>query len=141
MTTVMDEMYRQRVTVDEITPKKVREVLKQLRLRKAYEHVAQITSRLTGKKPLRIPPEAEEMCRLMFIAVQPAFDKHCPKDRKNFLSYNYTLFKFFQLLGYEQFLDSFSLLKGADKLARQDQIFKLICQELNWEWIETLPPK
>ena len=42
-------------------------------LRKAYEHVAQITSRLTGAKPMRIPAEAEEMCRLMFIAVQPVF--------------------------------------------------------------------
>jgi len=84
---VMEELHRQRVTdLNEITHKKVREVLKSLKMRKAYEHVAQITSKLTGKKPMRIPAEAEEMCRLMFIAVQPAFEKHCPKDRKNFLS-------------------------------------------------------
>ena len=40
----------------------------------------------------------------------PHFEKHCPKDRKNFLSYSYCLFKFFQLLGYDEFLDSFTLL-------------------------------
>ena len=132
---VMQELHRQRIhDVKEITPKKVREVLKTLKLRKAYEHVAQITSRLTGAKPLRVPPEAEEMCRLMFIAVQPAFEKHCPKDRKNFLSYSYCLFKFFQLLGYDEFLDSFTLLKGRDKLARQDEIFKKICEELDWDF-------
>ena len=136
---VMKELHRQRVhDVQDITPKKVREVLKILKLRKAYEHVAQITSKLTGSRPLRVPPEAEEMCRLMFIAVQPAFEKHCPKDRKNFLSYSYCLFKFFQLLGYDEFLDSFTLLKGRDKLARQDEIFKKICEELDWDFVPSV---
>lgn len=136
---VMAELKRQRIhDLSLITPKKVREVLKVLKLRKAYEHVAQITSRLTGVRPMRIPPEAEEMCRLMFIAVQPAFDRHCPKDRKNFLSYSYCLYKFFQLLGYEQFLDSFTLLKGRDKLARQDEIFKKICADLDWEFVPSI---
>lgn len=139
MDAVMQELYRQRVMhTRDITPKRVREVLKTLKLRKAYEHVAQITSRLTGSKPLRVPPEAEEMCRLMFIAVQPAFEKHCPKDRKNFLSYSYCLFKFFQLLGYDEFLDSFTLLKGRDKLLRQDEIFKKICEELDWEFLPSV---
>lgn len=85
---IMTELYNQRVETKDITAKKVREVLKTLKLRKAYEHVAQITSKLTGSTPLLLPPEAEEKCRLMFIAVQPAFEKHCPKDRKNFLSYS-----------------------------------------------------
>ena len=136
---VMHELYKQRIEDPElITPKKVRELLKVLKLRKAYEHVAQITCRLTGKKPLRVPHEVEDMCRLMFIAVQPAFEKHCPKDRKNFLSYSYCLYKFFQLLGYDEFLDSFTLLKGRDKLARQDEIFKLICTELDWEYLPSI---
>jgi hypothetical protein len=138
---VMAELFKQRVTsVSDITQKKVRDVLKTLRLRKAYEHVAQITSRLTGVPPIRVPQEVEETCRMMFISVQPAFEKHCPKDRKNFLSYSYCLYKFFQLLGYDQFLDSFSLLKGKDKLQKQDDIFKLICKELNWEFLPSLVP-
>lgn len=138
MQNIMEELYKQRITTNEqITQKKVREVLKTLKLRKAYEHVAQITCRLTGVKPMRIPPEAEETCRLMFIAVQPAFEKHCPKDRKNFLSYSYCIYKFFQLLGYDQFLESFSLLKGRDKLTKQDEIFKKICEELDWEFVKS----
>ena len=116
---------------------KLEKLLAILKLRKSYEHVAQITCRLTGVRPLRIPAEEEEKCRLMFIAVQPAFEKHCPSDRKNFLSYSYCLYKFFQLLGYEEFLDSFSLLKGRDKLAKQDEIFKKICEELDWEFVKS----
>lgn len=136
---VMQELYKQRIhDISLITPKKVRELLKILKLRKAYEHVAQITCKLTGKRALRVPPDVEEMCRLMFIAVQAPFEKHCPKDRKNFLSYSYCLFKFFQLLGYDEFLESFSLLKGRDKLARQDEIFKKICSELEWEFVPSV---
>lgn len=136
---VMRELQRQRiVNVKDINAKKVREVLKTLKLRKAYEHVAQITARLTGINPPRVPSEIEEQCRLMFIAVQPVFEKHCPQDRKNFLSYSYCLYKFFELLGYEHFLDSFTLLKGRDKLAKQDEIFKKICADLSWEFVPSV---
>lgn len=136
---VMAELYANRVRdVSDITAKRVRDVLKSLRLRKTYDHVAQITSKITGREALKMPPEAEEMCRLMFIAVQPAFEKHCPKDRKNFLSYAYCLYKFFQLLGYDDLLDSFSLLKGRDKLIKQDQIFEKICGELGWEYMPSV---
>ena len=136
---VMEELHMRRVTATaDITPKLVRDILRTLKLRKTYDHVAQITSKITGKRALTIPAEAEEMCRLMFIAVQPIFDKVCPKDRKNFLSYAYILYKFFQLLGYDELLDSFSLLKGRDKLQRQDDIFKLICEDLDWEFIASI---
>ena len=92
MQLIMRELFKQRVQrPEDITQKRVREVLKVLKMRRAYEHVALITSKLTGRHPLRLSAEAEEMCRLMFIAVQPAFEKHCPKDRKNFLSYSYCL--------------------------------------------------
>ena len=136
---VMQELYRQRVTkLDDITPRRVRDTLKTLKLRKSYEHVAQITSRLTGRRAPRMSPETEDTCRLMFIAVQPVFEKHCPKDRKNFLSYSYCLYKFFQILGCDEFLDSFSLLKGRDKLFRQDEIFKKICVDLDWVFYPSL---
>ena len=84
----MNELFIKRYKkASEVTPRVVRDVLRTLKFRKTYEHVAQITSKITGENALKIPPEAEEMCRLMFIAVQPVFDKVCPKDRKNFLSY------------------------------------------------------
>jgi ribosomal protein S27AE len=135
---VMAELHSRRVQLVDVTTQRVREALKSLRLRKTYEHVAQITMRITGACPPRLTPDMEEMCRLCFIAVQPAFEKHCPAGRKNFLSYSYVLFKIFQLLGYDESLESFSLLKGRDKLAKQDQIFKKICEELDWEFVPSV---
>ena len=135
---VMQELHNQRVELKDITNTKIRDVLKSLKLRKTYEHVAQIKMRITGTQPPRMTSDMEELCRLCFIAVQPAFEKHCPPDRKNFLSYSYCLYKFFQLLGFDEFLDSFCLLKGRDKLIKQDEIFKKICEELDWDYIPSI---
>ena len=71
----------------------------------------------------------------MFDAIQGPFKKHCPPDRKNFLSYSYCLHKFCELLGYDNFLQYFMLLKGVEKLRKQDAIFSNICEELDWQFI------
>ncbi len=72
--------------------------------------------------------------------IQVPFEKHCPKNRKNFLSYSYTLFKMAQVIGEDHMLTTFylPLLKSRDKLAVQDTIWKGICKELNWEFIPTV---
>ena len=136
---VMAELVKERVTdPSEVTHRRVRSVLKTLKLRKYYEHTSQLTSLISGSPPPRMTPHQEEMCRLMFYAIQRPFEKHCPEDRKNFLSYSYCLYKFTELLGYTEFMPYFSLLKGRDKLAKQDLIFSKICAELDWEFISSV---
>ena len=135
MQKVMEELYKQRITdVKEITQKKLREALKTLRLRKCYDHVCQITSRISGKRPIRISTETEETLKRMFMKMQPVFEKHAPKSRKNFLSYSYVLYRCFQILGLHHMLDGLCLLKGKEKLALQDEVFIKICNDLGWEF-------
>ena len=121
----------------EITHLKVRELLKKLGLNKYYEHAPYITTILNGVKPPTMPQALEDRLRLMFGQIQKPFEKHCPEDRKNFLSYSFVLYKFCELLGEDEYLPCFPLLKSKDKLYRQDQIWKLICNELKWEFIAT----
>jgi hypothetical protein len=72
----------------------------------------------------------------MFKAVNRLWAKYKPEERKNFLSYNYCLYKFCELLGLPH-KSLFKLLKGDKKLEKQDEIFKKICEdsELDWEFI------
>lgn len=131
---VMMELYRQRVTdVEAITTQRVREILKTMRLRKCYEHCAQIVSRITGRPPPRLPPEAAELCRLMFTAVIGPFQKHCPPERKNMLSYSFVLSKFLYILGYDDLCNTLTMLKGKDKIAKMDVVWRKICEDLDWE--------
>ena len=77
----------------------------------------------------------------MFDEVQIPFEKYrkniCP-DRVNFLNYNYTFHKMLQLLGRDEFLDYFDLLKSRDKLYEHDLIWKGICTDLKWEFIASI---
>jgi hypothetical protein len=66
-------------------------------------------SKLTGLDIPHLDPEVEERIRVMFKLVQPAFLKHAPKSRKNFLSYNYVLGKFVQLLERDEYSPLFRL--------------------------------
>jgi hypothetical protein len=116
----------------------VRALLKKLRLNKYYEHVPYIANSLNGVQPPKMPQVLEERLRIMFKEIQDPFDKHCPEERKNFLSYSYVLYKFCELLGEDAFLQCFPLLKSKEKLYQQDLIWKLICKELKWEFIPTI---
>lgn len=126
-------------TTDDITQKRVRDSLRHLRLRKAYDHVAQITARLSGRKPTRISAHVEDQLRNMFLKMQPAFQRHAPKCRTNFISYSYVLYRCFQILGLRDMLDGLTLLKGRDKLEANDAIFRKMCIDLDWPLFD-LPP-
>jgi hypothetical protein len=121
-----------------ITYNKMREILKRLRINKYYEHINYIINRINGIPTPQFSPELEEKLCNMFRDIQAPFLKHCPKDRKNFLSYSYVLYKFFQILGLNEYLKFFPLLKSREKLYAQDQIWKKICEELNYTVIPSL---
>ena len=129
---VMAELHAQRVKREDITQLRVRAILRKLKLRKAYDHVNQVTTRITGVRGPRISTDMEEKTRQMFSRMLPAFEKYCPKNRKNFLSYNYVLFRCFHILGLKHMLSGFTLLKGREKLLTADEIFEKIANELGW---------
>jgi hypothetical protein len=134
---LQNEIKKQKIQKDLITHSKVRECLKKCKLNKFYEHVPYITSILNNKKPPSMPLELEETLRNMFYKIQKPFHDNCPSERKNFLSYSYILYKFCELLSEDKYLECFPLLKSKEKLYKQDQIWKLICKDLKWEFIET----
>jgi len=134
-----NEFKKSRISnMSQITTKKVKEYLKKLNYNKYYEHTTHITNLLNGIKPPTMTPILEEKLRNMFRQIQIPFDTHKPKDRSNFLSYSYCLYKFCELLGEDEFKQQFPLLKSREKLYQQDCIWKNICMELKWEFIKTI---
>jgi hypothetical protein len=124
--------------LEDITHAKIRGLLKKLKLNKYYEHVPYITNILNGINAPNMPQELEERLRIMFKDIQGPFEKNCPPERKNFLSYSYVLYKFCELLGEDEYLQYFPLLKSKEKLYNQDVLFRKICEELKWEFIPTI---
>lgn len=136
---LLNEIKKERITDKKIiTYDKVKDYLKKLKLNKYYEHIPNIIHRLTGNRQLIISQELENKLVRMFDEVQKPFENNCPKNRKNFLSYSYTLYKFFQILEMEEYLVYFPLLKSREKLFEQEVIWKNICKELNWKFIRCI---
>ena len=136
---VMQKLHSNRITdPNKITNVMVRQALKELKLRRYYENVTLISCLLSGKRPPRLSPEQETQLKLMFMSIQRPFDRNCPPTRKNFLSYSYTCYKFCELIGLDEFMVNFSLLKGRDKLHKQDCIWKKITEELDWQYIPSV---
>lgn len=136
---ILLEIKKQRITnMANLSVEKVREILKKLNINKYYEHAPHIKHKLNGLPIQHLEPELEDKLRAMFKMIQQPFLKHMPSNRKNFLSYSYVLHKLIQLLEKDEYLPNFSLLKSREKLHHQDQIWKKICEELNWQFIRSI---
>jgi hypothetical protein len=134
-----NEFKKQKIKdLSEITHEKVKTLLKKLDKSKYYEHVPYITTILNGIQPPTMPQALEDKLRLMFFQIQKPFEKHKPPNRKNFLSYSYVLYKMCELLGEDDYLKCFPLLKSTEKLYVQDKIWRKICEELEWEFYKTI---
>jgi predicted RNA-binding Zn-ribbon protein involved in translation (DUF1610 family) len=136
---IVAELKKQRITdFKNLKYRQMREVLRKLKLNRQYDHIPFIISRLNGSIAPVMSRETEEKLRHMFKEIQPSFQKHCPKNRRNFLSYSYVLYKFCELLGLDEFLASFPLLKNRDKLYQQSKVWQNICEEMAWEFIRSV---
>lgn len=136
---IVSELKKQRITdFKNLKYKQMREVLRKLKLNRQYDHIPFIISRLNGSIAPVMSRETEEKLRHMFKEIQPSFQKHCPKNRRNFLSYSYVLYKFCELLELDEFLASFPLLKNRDKLYQQSKVWEQICNDMQWQYIPTI---
>lgn len=125
-------------SIDDITTLTVRQALKAKAFKDHYDFEMYIWCCITGKPAPTLGPTKENYCRQMFMRIQAPYAKwkaRIDPTRINFLSYGYVLYKFFQLLKWTEYLPYFSLLKGRDKLEKQEAIWKGICKDVEWPFI------
>ena len=134
---IKNQIKKERITTSCISNAKAKEILKKLGYNKYYEHIPFIKD-IIGIKPPVMTPELEDTLCNLFMDIQSPYAKYCPDDRVNFLNYYYTVYKLCELLGQNQFLPFFPMLKDREKRIEQDNIWKKICNELDWEFIPTI---
>jgi hypothetical protein len=133
---IKQQIKKERIEISQFTDKKAKEIMKKLGFNKYYEHIPFIKDKLGIKPPVMTPDLEDRLCNL-FMEIQGPYAKFCPDDRVNFLNYYYTVYKLCELLGRREFLPFFPMLKDREKRIEQDQIWKQICIELDWEFIAT----
>jgi len=131
------QIKKERITVKDLSNKKAKDILRKLGYNKYYEHIPFIKDKLGIKPPIMSPELEDKLCSL-FMDIQRPYAQHCPDDRVNFLNYYYVLYKICELLGENEFLPFFPMLKDPVKRIEQDEIWKKICAELRWEYVPTI---
>jgi ribosomal protein L37AE/L43A len=138
---VLDNIKRQikkdRIDLSQLTNDKMKGILKKLGYNKYYEHITYIKSQLGIKPPIMTEELEEKLCN-MFDEIQTPYSKYCPADRVNFLNYYGVLYKMCELLGEDDYLEHFYMLKDRVKRMEQDEIWKKICHDLKWEFIPSV---
>jgi hypothetical protein len=134
---IKEQIKKERITLKHMTNKKAKDILKKLGYNKYYEHIPFIKDKLGIKPPIMSPELEDRLCNL-FMEIQKPYAKHCPDDRVNFLNYYYVLYKMCELLDEKTFLPFFPMLKDPVKRIEQDEIWKKICKELQWEFVPTI---
>jgi hypothetical protein len=134
---IQQQIKKERIGLKQLTHHKTKEILKKLGFNKYYEHIAFIKNKL-GINPPVFSPELEDTLCNLFMEIQAPYAKTCPDYRINFLNYYYVLFKFCELLEESQYLHDIPLLKDREKLIEQDETWKRMCVELDWEFIPTV---
>lgn len=125
---------------EEVTYWRVRQYLQELGYSHFFENIMKIISILTKVPPLTFSVEQREILISRFLLIQQAFEKH-KGQRKNFLSYSYVMFKFCEMLGYDEFLPFLPLLKAPQNQIAADRIWREICKECDYTFIPTDPAK
>jgi len=134
---IKNQIKKERISIESITNKKAKDILKKLGYNKFYEHIPFIKDKLGIKPPVMSPELEDKLCNL-FMEIQRPYAIHCPEGRVNFLNYYYVLYKLCELLDETTFLEFFPMLKDPVKRIEQDEIWKKICKELNWEYRPTI---
>tara|TARA_B110001469_G_scaffold127517_1_gene148756 strand:+ start:2390 stop:3463 length:1074 start_codon:yes stop_codon:yes gene_type:complete len=134
---IRSQITKERINLVTLTNTRTKSILKKLGLNKYYEHIPFIKDRLGIKPPIMTQDLEEKLCSL-FLEIQRPYSRCCPDHRVNFLNYYYTIYKLCEMLGQNQFLAYFPMLKDREKRIEQDEIWKKICKELEWRFIATI---
>ena len=134
---IKQQIKKERISLDELTNAKSKDILKKLGYNKYYEHIPFIKDKLGIKPPVMSQELETKLCNL-FMEIEKQYSKYCPNNRVNFLNYYYVLFKLCEILKEKKFLPYFPMLKDQTKRIEQDVIWKKICKELKWTFYPTI---
>lgn len=132
------QIKKERIELSELSYQRTKNILKNLGYNKYYEHIAYIKNKLGIKPPIMEQKLEKTLCNL-FSEIQNPYSKYCPNERTNFLNYYYTVFKLCELLNQTEYLPLLKQAMIGDRIKRieQDNIWKKICEEMDWEFIPT----
>jgi hypothetical protein len=129
----------ERKNIHNINAKTLKIILKELNMNKYYDHIQFVINILNGNTDCSkiISENILSQIKNMFQQIHNTFLIIKPKDRHNFMNYPYIIFKIFELLELDYFLENIPKLQR-NSLKKLDKFWKDICNQLNWEFYPSI---
>lgn len=87
-------------------------------------------------KDMKVPKKIKTMMKIMLNEIIEVYNKVKPKNRKNFLNYDYCSIQFLKILNEKRYICKFLQFNSASNINKHNIIFEQICKEKQWnEWI------
>jgi hypothetical protein len=145
---VSDAVFREarRLRYHTLDTRTVHKLLKRLHLSEYYECDVQLAVHFNNVPAVTFSEDEIQTFESMFLEAEPLFNA-CPmriKNRTNFLSYSFFLYKVCEMLGWTDYLPLFRLLRGPANLTNHNHTWEWMCKhkttEPLWPYIETVAP-
>lgn len=122
------ELKLYRKTFEDLDYDLTKKILKDINESKFYKNIYSIINITNKRKRIVIPQDIHDKLCFMFEFIQESYERN-KGNRESFLNYNYTLYKFFEILRYNEFLYIFPKLKNAKKIEDHDEIWEKVCRD------------
>lgn len=120
-------------------PKYLRLALRRLKLTKYVEKVPYIQFKLFNIDSPTLKHYMLDELITIFKQVSFCYNKFKPSTRKNFLSYNYVVFKLFEMIELPiEYFVNIQFIQNEKKLREFDSVWALICNQLELPFIASI---
>jgi hypothetical protein len=148
---IVAEIRNNNMELGKVTREDVRKIFRKLRLQRYLDNFETVFDRIKNQPPIQPPQLPDYMVkeiRNMYSQYYIFYKNTCatPDGRiRSPLSHYYCLKKIIEILEHRngeppRFDNLISYLRSREKLRNQDRTWKLVCDALNWEFIESIPP-
>jgi len=128
------------INTESLTPARMRECLKAMKLSGCYRWTAYLCRVFGGRGFLDLDTETISKLHAMFETIEKAYAVACPTRRTNFINYRYVVFKCLELCGMADAARCIvpgGGLKSRAKVYELDGIWKTITEVAGWRFIPT----
>lgn len=140
--TIKNDIKKYRLTGKVLTKKHMMDILQRHKFTTLYDFIPYILNVFNQSNTLDLGNDTEMYLISTFKNLQDIFSIVCPKSRKSFINYKYTIFKLLELRPSptnDAFCENMKpLLKSREKITKLDVIWKKMCESLGWKFIQTL---
>lgn len=122
-----------KIRYSNVTRRDISNYMRELRLKKYYNDVVYIHSKLTGRKPFSIDQEMENLIVKDFKSLLSLYNRYDKDGRRSFLNSQYLLCKLLKRHGVNVNTNEFNFLKTRDRVVWHDDLCRKMFLELGWD--------